>query len=438
MYPLVERADLVLALGLTLVIGTVAYALVMFVMSRFEPAAAFPDAVEGRPHLDVVFLLPCLNEAEVIEASLERICSLPDARLHVVVVDDGSDDGTAAAVHGRVDPRLHLVRRQLPDARQGKGEALNAAVQYLMTGAVLPIVDTDDVIVVVVDADGRLERHTLGEVLPLFADPRLGAVQIGVRINNRHTSLLARMQDIEFVIYTHVFQRARRHLATVGLGGNGQFVRLSALLTLGRRPWSRSLAEDLDLGVRLLASGWQTEFCSRVSVHQQGLVRIRPWLRQRTRWFQGHLQAWSLVPAVLRNLPARSRTDLLYHLTSPFLLLVASLLTVAFVMWVGSQVMGGLIGDVRPSWWWLTSYLFAFGPALLLGRLYERHEDDERYGLVRSLVTMHLYVPYALLWYVAGWTAVIRMLRGRTGWTKTSRVPESPALASGPGPTEPS
>ena len=41
---------------------------------------------------------------------------------------------------------------------------------------------------------------------------------------------------MEFVIYTEVFQRGRRHLGSVGLGGNGQFMRLSAMLSLGAGP----------------------------------------------------------------------------------------------------------------------------------------------------------------------------------------------------------
>lgn len=424
MHVIFDRADLVLALALTVVIGSVAYALIMYVLSRFEPTATASGVADGGPALDVVFVIPCLNEARVLRASLERILSLPHPRVYAVVVDDGSDDGTAELVQALGDPRLHLVRRHLPNARQGKGEALNEAARYLLSGAVVPVDHPDDVIVVVVDADGRMEQHTLDEVLPRFRDPLMGAVQIGVRINNRQTNLLARMQDVEFVLYTQVFQRARRHLGTVCLGGNGQFVRLSALQSLGPRPWSRSLAEDLDLGVRLLATGWRTDFCSSVSVHQQGLVQLRPWVRQRTRWFQGHLQAWRLIPSVLRTLPARSRSDLLYHLTGPFLLLVASLLAVAFVMWVGSLVVGALLGHVQASWWWSSSYLFAFGPAVVFGFLYWRHERPERYGLVRSLLVMHLYVPYALLWYVAGWTAVVRTLCGRTSWTKTSRVAE--------------
>jgi len=72
---------------------------------------------------------------------------------------------------------------------------------------------------VVVDADGRLDPTALDQVLPVFDDRRIGGVQIGVRINNRRASLLARMQDIEFVLYTNIFLRGRRHLGSVGLGG---------------------------------------------------------------------------------------------------------------------------------------------------------------------------------------------------------------------------
>ena len=112
------------------------------------------------------------------------------------------------------------------------------------------------------------------------------------------------MQDMEFVIYTEVFQRGRRHLGSVGLGGNGQFVRLSALRSLGPAPWTRSLTEDLDLGVRLLAAGWRNEYCRTAAVHQQGVVEVKRLIRQRARWFQGNLQSWRLIPLVLRSSPA--------------------------------------------------------------------------------------------------------------------------------------
>lgn len=431
-----QPLDLVLLLAFTIVVVGVAYLLFALGLSRRDQQPAVPAAASGSTSAHgyrIVFLIPCLNEERVLRSSLERLLDLPHPDLHVLVVDDGSEDGTAAIVRGFDDPRVHLLQRLLPEARQGKGRALNAGLAHLRSGSVVPVERPERVVVGVVDADGRLDSHALGAVLPLFEDPRLGGVQIGVRINNRRSNVLARLQDVEFVLYTEVFQRARRRLGSVGLGGNGQFVRLSALQGLGPAPWSASLTEDLDLGVRLLVQGRRLDFVSTAVVHQQGLTTVRAWLRQRARWFQGHLQAWGLVPAVLGpRLRPRSRADLLFHLTSPFLLLVASLLTAAFAAWLGTVAMSLLLGDPRVSWWWLGAYLFAVGPALLLGRVYRRAEPDLH--LLRAVLLMHLYVGYATLWYLAGWRAVWRIARGQTGWAKTDRVREdTPTVASGAG-----
>ncbi|MGB3256939.1 MAG: glycosyltransferase family 2 protein [Ornithinimicrobium sp.] len=429
-----QPIDLVLWLSVALIAFGILYGIMMMVLSRFDPAPSLRAQREQawRSDKTVIFILPCLNEDRVLGASLDRLVRLDFPRMQILVVDDGSQDRTAEVVSDHHDPRIHLLQRVLPEAQQGKGEALNAALVHVRSGAVATYSDPDDVIVCVVDADGRMETHALDEVVPLFDDPTLGAVQIGVRINNRERNLLARMQDVEFVLYTQVIQRGRRHLGSVGLGGNGQFVRLSALNSLGSKPWSRSLTEDLDLGVRLLLSGWRTEFTSRCSVHQQGLVEVNRWLKQRTRWFQGHLQSWPLVPFVLRDLSGRTRADLAYHLTSPFLLLVVSFLSAAFLLWTGGVVIGLLLGTLSASWWWLSAYLVAFGPALILGLVYRQAERRDADGLPlwRSIVVMHVYVAYAVLWFVAGWRASGRVLTNKNGWTKTDRTVETAAEAA--------
>lgn len=428
-----HRVDLVLILALTLVLTSVLYGLLMLVLSRWEPrySRSRSTAASATGTLHVIFVLPCLNEERVIGASLDRLLELDHPRMHVLVVDDGSADATAAIVRATADPRVSLLRRTLPAARQGKGEALNAAVRHIMTGAVLRGAEPADIVVCVVDADGRLESQALKEVLPIFADPQMGAVQIGVRINNRGQNLLARMQDVEFVMYTHIFQRGRRHLGSVGLGGNGQFVRLSTLLSLGESPWSRSLCEDLDLGVRILLEGWRTEFCSTVSVHQQGLVDLPRWIRQRARWFQGHLQSWSLVPWVLRDLTGTRRVDLLYHLTSPFLLLIVGFLSAAFGLWAASLAAGLVAGTVEFSWWWVSAYLTAFGPALLFGIVYWQHERSNGLSPLSAVLLLHLYVVYAMLWYVAGWKATARVLLRRNAWAKTDRTTDDQDAQAG-------
>jgi 1,2-diacylglycerol 3-beta-glucosyltransferase len=418
-----EAVDRVLvSAAVALVLLSLVYGMSLLVVSRRVPRLL---ATRGwyQPDLFFVFLLPCLDEERVIANSVRRLLAVPGDNYVVMVIDDASTDGTAAVVEELDDPRVWIFRRTLPMARQGKGEALNAAVRHLVRG---PLRDADPqrTVVVIVDADGRLEPQAVAEVTPYFSDPRVGAVQIGVRINNRFDSRLARMQDMEFVIYTEVFQRGRRYLNSVGLGGNGQFMRLAALQSLGQDPWTRSLTEDLDMGVRLLATGWRNEYCHTAAVHQQGVLELGRLVRQRSRWFQGHLLSSRLVLKVMREVPGVAALDLVYHLTGPVLLLIASCLTGSFVLSALASVVYAVSGS-HPDWsWLLVTYVLSFGPALAYCTVYWRRERAQGSGLLRCCGWAHLYVLYGLMWYVAGWWAVARIARGQHGWAKTERTVE--------------
>ena len=105
------------------------------------------------------------------------------------------------------------------------------------------------------------------------------------------------------------------------MGGNGQFVRLAALRSLGDAPWSDCLTEDLDLGIRIAISGWNNRFTGATVVSQQGVTDLRVLWRQRTRWIHGHIQCWKLIPDIIRSdLPTRTVADLIYYLAAPFVL----------------------------------------------------------------------------------------------------------------------
>jgi 1,2-diacylglycerol 3-beta-glucosyltransferase len=369
------------------------------------------------------FLVPALNEVRVIEQTLDRLLALPVRNSLVLVVDDGSTDGTGRLVESRNDPRVRVLRRRLPAARSGKGAALNAGFQRLL--AEVDGWSADNVIVGIMDADGRLDPEAPDRVAAYFAEPDVGAVQLAVRIYNRHESALARLQDMEFVTYTDVFQSARDLWGIAGLGGNGQFVRLSAHLDLAPAPWTDGLTEDLEQGLRLICAGWQARYCRDVAVHQQGLLSVRTLLRQRSRWFQGHLQAWRQIPRILRSAPLRTVPHLLHTLLVPVLLLCNLLLLSAFGLMLAAFAVDPAVrlNLARPGvfidWYWLTFALAVF----LTVSVYARREPH--LAPWRILALGHAFAAYAMLWTVAGYWALGRTVGGRHGWLKTDRVLES-------------
>jgi 1,2-diacylglycerol 3-beta-glucosyltransferase len=407
------------------VIVSFTYALGMYL----EGHSGQDEPVGPAADLFHVFVIPCLNEERVIGATLDRLLAKPRENSVILVIDDGSDDRTAAVVQSRMGENVLLLRRHHPEARQGKGAALNAAVTYLAESPVLQGRAADEVVICLLDADGRLDPHAPDVAAASFADPRVGAVQVAVRIGNRDSGLLPRLQDMEFVCYTEMFQRCRSRAGFAGLGGNGQFTRLSALQSLGPEPWSPStLTEDLDLGVRLVLAGWRTVYSNRAEVHQQGLDNLRRLVRQRSRWFQGLLQCWSLIPHIARKGAGRTRLDMLHMLLTPVLICAAFLMTLSFLVGPIERVVDpdlelGAFGTNQLVAW----YLLTFFPVLLFAASYRAIAGVSR---LRSVALGHVFVFYGLLWVAAGSQAIWRLLAGRKSWIKTDRLVEADETAA--------
>jgi cellulose synthase/poly-beta-1,6-N-acetylglucosamine synthase-like glycosyltransferase len=341
---------------------------------------------------------------------------------------------------------VELLRRRAPEARKGKGAALNAAYHHLRSAAAVTGCgrDDDQVVIVVVDADGRLQPDAPATVAPLFGDPRTGAVQVGVRMYNRASGWLARMQDMEFLVFTEIFQRARQRHGNAGLGGNGQFVRLSALRCLGDDPWTDFLTEDLDMGLRLQARGWRTGFTPTTYVSQEGLTALRPLARQRTRWYQGHLQCWYRIPELLRcrGLSAGRLVDLMVYLVSPITVLLITLSLAAYLPRQAYLLATRFDATVDTFlahhglllWWYLL--VFAVIPliAYIYWRACRRTTDDVT--LPRALAYALLFSLYAYIWLPVGWRATARLLRGDRSWAKTLRIADQAHLTSAPTTTD--
>ncbi|MGH3105016.1 MAG: glycosyltransferase family 2 protein [Gaiellaceae bacterium] len=85
----------------------------------------------------VSFLIPAYNEESTLGEVLDRIEALGlDAQ--VIVVDDGSTDGTGVLAESRQGPNLIVIRQE----NRGKGAALRAAIPHV-DGDIAVIQDAD-------------------------------------------------------------------------------------------------------------------------------------------------------------------------------------------------------------------------------------------------------------------------------------------------------
>ncbi|MEP6697345.1 MAG: glycosyltransferase [Pseudonocardiales bacterium] len=392
---------------------------------RYDATAVAESDEAPASGLRIYGVVAALDEAAVIGPTVGSLLAQP-GDIRVVLVDDGSTDATADIARQAGGDRIEVIRREMPDARLGKGEALNAAFEYVTADVRRRGLDPDHVLVCVMDADGRLSAGAVTAVTALFEDNRIGGVQLAVRIRNR-TSLLTTMQDFEFWGVSAVAQIGRIRTGTVSLGGNGQFTRLSALLGLGRPPWSSSLTEDLDLTISLLTHGWRLTSSVEASVEQEAVSSVRQLLRQRTRWFQGHMICGRRLPEIWRShqMSHAAVLELSLYLSIPWLLVLPwSVLFHVGLLGMARSITSGNAAHGGGGWARLANafawYLLSFSPSLAFGFIYLRRNRHVR--LLRALLLSHLLIGVTYLGYAAVWGALRRILRGETGWDKTQRV----------------
>jgi 1,2-diacylglycerol 3-beta-glucosyltransferase len=385
------------------------------------------------PHLGrldaffVYFLVPCLNEESVIGGTVARLTA-PDSR--IIVIDDGSEDATGAVAAQAGGPHVTVLRRDLPDARKGKGEALNAGLNLVRAMAAEAGQDPGSVLVCVMDADGHLSTGAVAQVVREFADPQVGAVQLAVRIRNRG-NFLTQIQDFHFWALAAVSQFGRAAIGSVSLGGNGQFSRLTALNEAGQRPWTASLTEDLDLTITMLLGGWKTTTAPGAAVSQQGVRLIKPLVKQRTRWYQGHMACGRRLPEIWRapSISHARAIELSLYLLVPWVLdlpwsILWHVALLGFIVNTSAYFVTGQ-GPVAAALSIGLWYLVSFTPALTSSVLQKRRHPETSWP--RAILMGHSFLVMNYLFFFCAWKALYALITGKTTWDKTRREHEHPA-----------
>ncbi|MFF9498451.1 bifunctional polysaccharide deacetylase/glycosyltransferase family 2 protein [Streptomyces sp. NPDC014656] len=236
----------------------------------------------------VTVLVPAYNERECIANTLNSLAA-SDYPIEVIVVDDGSTDGTADIVEAMALPFVRLIRQ--PNG--GKSSALN-------TGIAAASYD----IVVMMDGDTVFEPSTVRELVQPFGDRTIGAVAGNAKVGNRE-SLIGAWQHIEYVLGHNLDRRMYDMLNVIPTipGAVGAF-RKEALRRVGGMS-DDTLAEDTDITMAVLCDGWRIVYAERARAWTEAPASLQQLWSQRYRWSYGSMQAmWKHRRAVTSRGPA--------------------------------------------------------------------------------------------------------------------------------------
>jgi cellulose synthase/poly-beta-1,6-N-acetylglucosamine synthase-like glycosyltransferase/peptidoglycan/xylan/chitin deacetylase (PgdA/CDA1 family) len=279
------------ALAAVLVVAgtlTLARLLLMVVFAR-RHGRTRRSWVWGAPVTErVSVIVPAYNEKEGIEASVRSLAASRH-EVEVVVVDDGSTDGTGEIVEALGLPQVRVVRQE----NAGKPAAINHGVR-LARGD----------LVVLVDGDTRFEPETVGTLVQPFGDPTVGAVSGNAKVGNRQ-GLLGRWQHIEYVMGFNLDRRLYDMLQCMPTvpGAIGAF-RRRALLDVGGVS-DDTLAEDTDLTAAVVRAGWKVVYEQGARAWTEAPATWGQLWKQRYRWCYGTLQAmWKHRRAVFERGPS--------------------------------------------------------------------------------------------------------------------------------------
>ena len=225
----------------------------------------------------VAIIVPVWNEETTVGGTIESLLALeyPEDKLSLILVNDGSTDGTRAVVDRFSEhPQITAIHKE----NGGKFSAMNLGIAHA----------EDAEFIGFLDADSFVESDALKEIIPCFARGQVAAVTAAMSVHEPK-SLLQHMQAAEYafgITYRHVFASINGLYVTPG---PFSFYRRSILDELGAFRHAHQ-TEDMEMALRIQRAGYEIENAPRARVYTKSPSTLTKLVKQRTRWTAGFIR----------------------------------------------------------------------------------------------------------------------------------------------------
>lgn len=382
----------------------------LWLYARYNRHRTAPAPLKG-PLPRVCIQLPLYNEPLVVEALLEKVSAIRWAgqgTMEIQILDDSTDETSAIierwlATHPAEVAVVGISHIRRPNRHGYKAGALSYGMAL-----------TEAEFFAIFDADFRPEPDFLEQLMPHFADPKIGVVQARWEFANRKSSLLTRFQGV-FLDAHFIVEQEARYAAGLFFNFNGTagIWRRRALDEAGG--WTDdTVTEDLDVSYRAQLRGWKFIYRADYAVPSELPESMTAFKSQQRRWTKGGMQVMRKQISTIAHssAPSRCKQEAILHLLVGFVHPLLVLFALSFVPYL-------ILAGQQPSGLWV---FFSPVVALIIGagsvafyitaQYFRQREWKE--GLLWFL-TSPIFMAFGMAMSVTGTVAVIEGLCQRGG-----------------------
>ncbi|MFA6552026.1 MAG: glycosyltransferase [Candidatus Paceibacterota bacterium] len=233
----------------------------------------------------VTFVIPCKNEEKSIAKTISKSfdADYPENKIEVIVINDGSTDGTINVLNQLKNDYKNLT---VVDWKVNRGKRHGMAEGFRLAKGE---------IIVQLDSDSYIDPSTFRNLVRPFQNPEIGAVCAHADPENADENLLTKMQAAYYFVSFRILKAAESTFLTVFCcSGCSSAYRKSIILPI-LDVWLNekflglpiTWGDDRALTNRVLKMNYQTIYTDKVQAYTICPNNIRTFLKQQVRWKKG-------------------------------------------------------------------------------------------------------------------------------------------------------